>query len=598
MKVPHISFIFNREKNMAFDGITTAALVKELNAELEGGSITRIIQPEKDELMLSIKKDRAQKQLLISANASLPLVYLTEQKKEAPLTAPVFSMLLRKHLQGGQILSVSQPSLERIIIFSISHFDEMGDLREMKLIAELMGKYSNIILTDEENRILDSIRRVNSSMSSLREVLPGKDWYIPGELQKEDPLQQDEVQFGEKLSGTKGPLSKALPRTFAGFSTSFAEELLYEAGIDSRKSAEELTMEETAVLGAAFSGVMCKIRKGEFCPEIIFRNGEPYEFTCLPYRMFESDAYEKKVCDSVSAMLKDYYGGKERLSRIRQKSADLRHAARGAYERIARKLDLQKKQYADTEKREQFRIRGEMLNTYGYELKGGEKELRCINYYDNEEIVVPLDPMLSASENARKNFERYNKLKRTAVSLEGQIEETEADRDQLLGILNALDHAETEEDLNEIRREMSDYGFIRRKSESRKGKKRIPKSSPLSFRSSDGFEILVGRNNYQNEELSFKIASGNDWWFHAKGIPGSHVIIRSGDRDVPDRTFEEAAALAAYYSAGSDAEKTEVDYTKRRNLKKKNGGKPGFVIYHSNYSMMAVPDISGIRREN
>ena len=583
---------------MAFDGITTAALVRELNAELEGGSITRIIQSEKDELMLSIKKDRVVKQLLISANASLPLVYLTDQKKEAPLTAPAFSMLLRKHLQGGQILQVSQPSLERIIIFTVSHFDEMGDLREMKLIAELMGKYSNIILTDEDSRILDSIKRVNSSMSSLREVLPGKDWYIPEELQKEEPMKTGQAEFKEKLSGTNGPLSKALPRTFAGFSTSFAEELLYEAGIDSRKSAEELSEEETSSLAGAFAGAVQRIGEGQFLPEIIFRNEEPYDFTCLPYRMYDSDAYEKRFCASVSRMLIDYYGEKERISRIRQKSADLRHAARGAYDRVARKLDLQKKQFADTDKREQYRIRGEMLNTYGYELKGGEKELRCVNYYTNEEMVVPLDPMLSASENARKNFERYNKLKRTAVSLGEQIEETEADRDQLLGILNALDHAETEEDLNEIRREMSDYGFIRKKSEVRKGSKKIPKSAPLKFRSHDGFEILVGRNNYQNEELSFKIASGNDWWFHAKGIPGSHVIIRSGDREVPDRTYEEAAALAAYYSAGSDAPKTEVDYTLRRNLKKKNGGKPGFVIYHTNYSMMAVPDISGIQREN
>ncbi len=581
---------------MAFDGITTAGIAAELQETLAGGVISRIIQPERDELMLTVRSKGGQKLLLMSANASLPLIYLTDVKKEAPMTAPNFCMLLRKHLQGGQITEIVQPSLERIIMIGIMHRDELGDLCRKKLIIELMGKYSNIILTDDGDRILDSIKRVPSSVSSVREVLPGRNYFIPETTGKRNPLAASGEDFINGMEQAPGDVVHALYGTYTGLSPSAAEEFVYEAGIDGRCLFRDLKEDEKEALADVFLSRMAEIRSGHFYPNIVSCGGEPKEFGVFPYRMYAHDPYSAKAVGSASRMLIEYYGARERSTRIRQKSADLRHIVTTALERTNRKFAIQEKQLQSTEKRDRYRIYGEMLNTYGYSAPEGAKELVCTNYYTSEPITVPLDPELSASENAQRYFARYNKLKRTEEALKGQIEETAGDRDQLTACLTAIDLAENETDLSDIRRELSDFGFIQKKGPSRKGVRREAKSAPYLYRSSDGFLIYVGKNNYQNEELSFRIADGSDWWFHAKGAPGSHVIVKTGGRELTDRTYEEAGALAAFYSSKRKAPKVEVDYTLRRNLRKKNGGKPGFVIYHTNYSLMAVPDISSLTR--
>ncbi len=581
---------------MAFDGITVANLAYELNETLQGGGISRIIQSEKDELMLLIKSHRKPYLLLLSASASLPLVYLTDKKKEAPLTAPNFCMLLRKHIQGGQIVSVTQPSLERVLVFEILHHDELGDLRTKKLIIELMGKYSNLIFTDENNIIIDSIKRVPASMSHVREVLPGRTWFIPKTQNKLDPLTIDSVDFRYGMDATGTDIVKALYQTLTGFSAASSEEFVFESGIDARKTWKDLSDEEQTRLTDIVFEHIRDIKEHRFSPSIIEKAGEPLEFACYPPQSYRDSEHTIVEYESVSQMLEAYYGIREKVTRIRQKSQDLRHLVTNALDRTNKKFQLQTKQLQSTEKRDKYRIYGEMLNTYGYSAEEGASSFTCNNYYTNEDITIPLDPTMSAQENAQKFFARYNKLKRTAEALDGQLQETANDREQLESILTSIDLAETESDLSEIRRELSDYGFAQRKAAVKKGAKREAKSEPYAYRSSDGFTILVGKNNYQNEELSFKTAAGSDWWFHAKGMPGSHVIIKSGGKDVPDRTFEEAGALAAYYSSGRKAPKVEVDYTLRRNLKKKNGGKPGFVIYHTNYSLVAIPKIADIER--
>ncbi len=581
---------------MAFDGITVANLAYELNETLQGGGISRIIQSEKDELMLLIKSHRKPYLLLLSASASLPLVYLTDKKKEAPLTAPNFCMLLRKHIQGGQIVSVTQPSLERVLVFEILHHDELGDLRTKKLIIELMGKHSNLIFTDENNIIIDSIKRVPASMSHVREVLPGRTWFIPKTQNKLDPLTIDSVDFRYGMDATGTDIVKALYQTLTGFSAASSEEFVFESGIDARKTWKDLSDEEQTRLTDIVFEHIRDIKEHRFSPSIIEKAGEPLEFACYPPQSYRDSEHTIVEYESVSQMLEAYYGIREKVTRIRQKSQDLRHLVTNALDRTNKKFQLQTKQLQSTEKRDKYRIYGEMLNTYGYSAEEGASSFTCNNYYTNEDITIPLDPTMSAQENAQKFFARYNKLKRTAEALDGQLQETANDREQLESILTSIDLAETESDLSEIRRELSDYGFAQRKAAVKKGAKREAKSEPYAYRSSDGFTILVGKNNYQNEELSFKTASGSDWWFHAKGMPGSHVIIKSGGKDVPDRTFEEAGALAAYYSSGRKAPKVEVDYTLRRNLKKKNGGKPGFVIYHTNYSLVAIPKIADIER--
>ena len=583
---------------MAFDGITTANIVFDLNRLLTGGGISRIVQTEKDELLLTIKNQKKTYLLLMSASASLPLIYLTDRKKEAPLTAPNFCMLLRKHLQGGQMLSITQPSLERIIIFTVAHRNELGDMTEKKLILELMGKYSNLIFTDNKNTIIDSIKRVPSSMSSVREVLPGRLWFIPETQKKKDPLTETAEGFAMSMQDCPGSLGRALYQVYTGLSPAASEEFLFEAAVDPRQGWTDLSEKAKSALTDVFLSHMKDILSGHFAPNIVYKDTEPLEFGSFPYHMYADDAHTSENFESASSMLENYYGKKEAVTRIRQKSADLRHLVTTALDRTHKKYALQEKQMASTAKREKYRIYGEMLNTYGYEAQEGDKSLVCTNYYTGEEITVPMDPTMSASQNAQKYFARYNKLKRTAEALVTQMEETENDRDQLESILTSIDLAENENDLTDIRRELSDFGFVQKKHRAQKGARRPQKSLPYSYTSSDGFEILVGKNNYMNEELDFKIANGGDWWFHAKKMPGSHVIVRSRGQEVPDRTFEEAGALAAYYSSGRKAPKVEIDYTLRKNLKKKNGGKPGFVIYHTNYSLVAAPDISKIRRNS
>lgn len=574
---------------MAFDGITIANLVYDINQKAVSGRIAKIAQPEKDELLLTIKGNRENFRLLISANASLPLLYFTETNKPSPMTAPNFCMLLRKHIANGRILSVTQPGFERIVRFEIEHLDEMGDLRRKYLIVELMGKHSNIIFCDENDMILDSIKHISAQVSSVREVLPRRAYFIPHSGEKKNPLEITEEEFIPLIQGTPQPLSKALYMDLTGLSPVAAAEICHLASLDGDVSAKEFSEGELTHLYHALNWVMDDVRKGNFSPSIIYKGEKPVEFSSIPLTMMDGGEYQKTAFDSVSQVLERYYAEKNAVSRIHQKSTDLRKIISNALERSYRKLDLQTKQLKDTEKREKFRIYGELLNTYGYGLAGGEKSFKCLNYYDNTEITIPLDPTLTARENAQKFFDKYNKQKRTFEAVTEQLSQTRAEIDHLESISTSMDIARLEEDLVQIKEELTEYGYIRRHYSG--GKKVKITSRPYHYLSSDGFHIYVGKNNYQNEELTFKTANGGDWWFHAKGMPGSHVIVKTEGKELPDRVFEEAGALAAYYSRGRENDKVEIDYIQRKNLKKVPGAAPGFVVYHTNYSLLATPGI-------
>lgn len=574
---------------MAFDGIVIANLVRDMKEKLEGGKINKIAQPEKDELLFTVKNNRETLRLLVSASASLPLVYFTETNKQSPLTAPNFCMLLRKHIGTGRIIEVSQPGLERIIQLKIEHLDEMGDLCRKLVIVELMGKHSNIIFCKEDGTILDSIKHISAQVSSVREVLPGRPYFIPQTVEKADPLSIDEDTFQTLIHGTPAPIQKALYLKLTGISPMIGEELCHLASIDPDHSANELSQAELVHLYRTFHYMMEDVKNGRFQPVIIYHRGVPTEFSSLPLTCFDGGDYEAKPIASISELLESYYAEKNVITRIRQKSVDLRRIVQTALERNYKKYDLQLKQLKDTEKRDKYKVYGELLNTYGYELAGGEKELKCLNYYTNEEIRIPLDPQLTARENSQKNFDKYNKLKRTFEALTELTEETRREIEHLESISAAMDIALKEEDLVQIKEELMEYGYIKKRNLGSK-KPKIT-SRPFHYLSSDGFHIYVGKNNYQNEELTFKVANGNDWWFHAKGIPGSHVIVKTEGKELPDRTFEEAGALAAYYSKGRQNEKVEIDYIQRKHVKKAAGGAPGFVIYHTNYSLIAVPGI-------
>lgn len=573
---------------MAFDGIVIANLVHELNEKLTGGKISKIAQPEKDELFITIKNNRENYRLQLSVNASLPLVYLTENNKPSPLTAPTFCMLLRKHIGSGRIVKISQPGLERVLEFQVEHLDEMGDLCEKKLVVELMGKHSNIIFCTMDNIIIDSIKHISAQVSSVREVLPGREYFIPMTAQKKDPLTADESIFAETLSSSPAPAGKALYTSFTGLSPVMAEEFCSLASIDCDIPASELTEPELTHLSHTLVLMMDAVKEARFEPNILYRGEEPVEFSALPLTCFPPDC-RMQAFDSISAVLETYYASKNVITRIKQKSSDLRRIVATALERNYKKYDLQLKQLKDTEKRDKYKIYGELLNTYGYELTGGEKELTCVNYYTNEPVKIPLDPQLTAQENSQKYFDKYNKLKRTFEALNDLTLETKKEIDHLESVSTSLDIALKEEDLTEIKQELTEYGFIKKHGPS--GKKVKVTSKPFHYLSSDGFHIYVGKNNYQNDELTFKIATGNDWWFHAKGIPGSHVIVKSEGKELPDRAFEEAGSLAAYYSKGRGNEKVEIDYIQKKNVKKVSGAAPGFVIYHTNYSLVATPKL-------
>ena len=592
---------------MAFDGITIAALTQELSQKLTGGRISKIIQPEKDELLLTIKPKEGQYRLMLSADASLPLAALTQENKKAPLTAPGFCMLLRKHISGGRIVSVTQPGLERIIEFTVEHLNELGDLCQKRLIIELMGKHSNIIFCDDKGMILDSIKHISSLVSSVREVLPGREYFRVQTQDKEDLLlltKEDAKKdgmlrehlgkiFEEKLFGQAGACSKSFYRSFVGISPVMAQELMFRAGIDADRPWEAVGKAEREVFTEVAAQLIQKLADGNFSPRLVtdYRTGEILEFGVFPYAIY-ADALQKEY-ESVSELLFEYYGSKARQGRIRQKSADLRRIVSVALERQSKKYDLQLAQLKDTEKREQYKVWGELLHTYGYQAKGGEKSLTVPNYYTSEDITIPLNPEKSAMENAAGYFERYGKLKRTYENLTGLIKETEAGKEHLESVMAALEMAENEEDLAQIRDELIQAGYLKSHG---KGKKKNLKSEPLHFISTDGFDLYVGKNNYQNEEITFGLANGGDWWFHAKKRPGSHVILKTGGREVPDRAFEEAGRLAAHFSKSDREGKIEVDYIQKKHVKKPAGANPGFVVYYTNYSMLIDGDISGLKK--
>ena len=579
---------------MAFDGITIACLAAELRDSLLGGRIHKIAQPEADELLVTCKGTKGVQKLLISASASLPYFYFTQQNKTSPLTAPSFCMLLRKHIGSARITGITQPGLERVLFIDLEHLNEMGDLCQKRLIVEIMGKHSNIIFCGQDGKILDSIKHVSSHMSSVREVLPGREYFIPQTQDKLDPLEITEEIFLRQVCERPMQIGKALYHTCTGISPVMANEICCQASLDGAAIAQSLTENERLHLCRTFLRFMEQVKNAEFSPHMIYQGEEPQEYAAFPMDQY-SDAYTQKAFSSISELLETYYASKSTITRIRQKSADLRKIVQTALDRNRKKYQLQQKQLKDTAKKEQYKVYGELINAYGYGLEEGCKSFRALNYYTNEEITIPLNPDFSASDNAKRYFARYNKLKRTEEALNQQIQETFAEIQHLESIQTSLDIALQENDLAQIKEELMDYGYIRRKY----GKKQRTqgKSKPFHYISSDGYHMYVGKNNFQNEELTFKVASGNDWWFHAKQMPGSHVIVKSNNQELPDRTFEEAGQLAAYYSSGRTAPKVEIDYIQKKHIKKTPGGKPGFVIYHTNYSLVAEPDISHIQME-
>ncbi|HAH18397.1 MAG TPA: hypothetical protein DCL29_05250 [Eubacterium sp.] len=503
----------------------------------------------------------------------------------------MFCMLLRKHINNGRILKIEQPDMERVVVFYIEHRNELGDLCVKKLIVELMGKHSNIIFTTDDDIIVDSIKHVTPVMSSVRIVMPNQQYFIPKTSDKLNPLTVSKDEFIKKIKSSKGILYKAIYSSFTGISPVISQEICNLSGIDSNMPISEISDDFLIHLYNIYSNMMEDIKNNKFDPVIYYKNSEPVEFNSFGLSIYE-DSINMKL-STINEVILKFYAEKDKYSRIRQKSATLRHIVDTNLNKDRKKYDLQLRQLKDTEKADKFKVYGELLTSYSFNVEDGAKSFTTTNFYTGDEITIPLDEHKSAIENANKYFDKYNKLKRTKAALDEIIKETKESIDYLENISTYIDLATSEDDLTAIREELITSRYINKHVKDKRAK---IKSKPLHYISSDGYDIYVGKNNLQNEEVTFKIANTNDWWFHAKNMPGSHVIVKlkNDNKEMPDRVFEEAGAIAAFYSKAKGQSSVEIDYTKRKHLKKVAASKPGFVIYHTNYSLVANPDISNL----
>lgn len=579
---------------MALDGITTSAIVSELKSALVGGRIDKIHQPVADEIRMTIRGlGSGAKKIIISANSAHPRIHLTESTRENPMTAPLFCMVMRKHIAGGKIVDICQPNFERIIILRVESANEMGDITTKNLILEIMGKHSNLILTDENGKILDSIKRVTHEKSSVREVLPGKEYVFPPSQDKKNPLEAEQGDFLFSLHLQEGrKLQEFIYQTYTGISPIMAGEICSRAGVDASNSCQVTTLEEGEQLFTAFDKTMAEIKAAAYQPAIYYQkeNNRIVDFAVLEMTQFSG--LQKKSFNSVSALLEGFYQERDNEAHIRQKAHDMRRLVMSNIERCVKKKEIQLKTRRETKGMELWKKKGELLTANIYAVPQGVTTFKTIDYYeaDMPEIEIAIDPAKTPAENAQKYFSKYNKAKRTLAALEIQEKQNEEELVYLESVLNALDNAKDDADLSEIRTELAESGFIRRQVQ-KKGAQKPKKSKPLHYVSSDGYDIFVGKSNLQNDELTLRMAEPTDIWMHTKDIPGSHVIIRTnGQSELPEATMEEAANLAAFYSKAKNSSMVPVDYTQRKNIKKPNGAKPGMVIYLTNRTIYITPD--------
>lgn len=575
---------------MPLDGVTLAGIVDELTCKLLGGRVDKVTQPESDEIILTIRGRGENHKLLLSANASAPRLHFTATQKVSPLQAPMFCMVLRKHLCGGKLLAITQPDFERIVELDIESPNEMGDRSVKKLIIEIMGKHSNIMLVSDTGAILDAARHISHDTSSVREVLPGKAYMRPPSNGKTSPLEADADIFMQKLSkedkaGIK--IQQALYQSFNGVSPVMASEICLLAGVAPDEFTGTLSEAARSRLYEAFTGVFAEVRQGCFSCQAYFDDqNKAVDFTARPLTLYAHHRVETFA--SPSAMLEAYYRQRDADYRIAQKTADLRKLVAGHMERCVKKRLLYEKTQIEIQDRDRFRMYGELLTAYIHEVEKGADCFVALSFYNpGEEVEIPLNPMLTAPENAQAYFKQYNKQKRTFAALQEQMKQNDDDLSYLESVSVALQTASDEGDIADIRSELAGQGFVKKKHVLRA--KVQKKSKPLHFVSSDGFDIYVGKNNTQNDELTLRFAQNGDLWMHTKDIAGSHVIVRTNGAALPDRTISEAANLAAFYSKGRGSSQVPVDYTPVKHVKKPNGAKPGYVIYDHHKTAYVTP---------
>lgn len=576
---------------MALDAICVSCLADEIAEKITGGRIDKIYQPEKDEIVLSIRTFAENYKLVLCANSTYPRVHFTTVNKKNPQTAPLFCMLLRKHLQSGKVLSVRQVGFERIVEFEIESYDELGDLTVKKLIIEIMGRHSNIILTIND-KIIDSIKHIDLTVSSVRQVLPGFLYEYPPERDITPLICADE-SLEIDISAKGEPTNKSIMSAVSGISPLTAREIVYSCFGTADIRNEQITDKKR--LAYEILRFADKVKKKDFKPNLIIDavTDKPIDFSAIPINQYENAARIEEN-SSMSEIIDKFYSKKDAAERMRQKSADLVKLLNTNRERAAKKQGILLATLKDAENKDKYKIYGELITANLYRIAEGDREAVVENYYeaDMPTVKIPLDAFLSPSQNAQRYFKRYQKAKNAEIEAAKQLKENEAVLDYLESTLVSVLNAESESDLNAIRTELAQQGYLKR-TVLKKSKKLPNNSKPMHFISSDGFDIYVGRNNTQNDYLTLKLANSNDIWFHTKNIHGSHTIIKLGlDKNVPETTMTEAAQLAAYYSKARESSQVPVDYTLVKNVKKPNGAKPGMVIYDYYNTIYVKPDNS------
>lgn len=577
---------------MALDGLVIHCIVNELNKKLLGGKIDKVYQPENDEVVLHIRNNKENFKLVLSCSASNPRVYLANNyKKENPINAPMFCMLFRKYIQGGNIVNISQIGFERIIKISVESFDELKEKTTKDIIIEIMGRHSNIILTHSlDNKIIDSAKRIPPSVSRVRQILPGQTYVLPPKQDKLNPI--DEVSlnlFVDTLTSFNGPIFKAIYSKFLGVSPVIAKEICFRANIDENTLIDEISSNDISKVYKEFHNLFKFINDNMYNPSMVIDESidKVLDFSCINLSQFSNLSIIND--DSISKILENYYATKDIKDRIHQRSSDLRKSISIKLDRLYNKLNKQEKELIESENAEIYKIKGELITSYIYMIEKGIKSVEVANFYDPEykNITISLNPNFTPSENAQKYFKKYNKMKTAKKEITSQIEITKEEINYLENIILSIENCENLAELMDIREELSKVGYLRAKNNIKKETKLTTK--PHEFISSNGFKILVGKNNKQNDNLTLKIASNEDIWMHTKNIPGSHVIIKTEGKEVPDETIFEGAMLAAFFSKSKMSSQVPVDYTKKKNVKKPNGSKPGMVIYETNSTIYVTP---------
>lgn len=584
---------------MAFDGITVSAIKAEIEDKILGGRIDKVYQPEKDEIILGIRSMGQAYKLLLTSNASNPKFHFTQTNPSNPMTPPLFCMVMRKHLQSGKIIKIEQPDFDRILNIYVESLNELGDYSVKKLVLEIMGRHSNIILTDENNTILDCIKHIGHDTSSVREVLPGREYTLPPSQGKINTLELDDNNFKEVLGNNPSfEIQSVIYKNYTGISPIAASEICYRANVNGSTPVEALTDIQKEVIFNEFAKLVEDIKANRFYPESITNEkGKTIDFS--PIEMSQFNGFEIKKYTSISELIESFYANRDFAYRIGQKTQDLRKLITQNIERCIRKKDIQMQTLRSIKNRDELRLKGELLTANIYSIKKGMTTVELPNYYsENQELVaIELDSNKTPSENAQKYYKAYNKAKRTFEALKDQIKSNDEELAYLESVLTSVNNCTDEQDVKEIRRELREEGYVKKvKNQKDKSKKH---SVPLHFISQDGFDIYVGKNNIQNDELTLKFARPRDIWMHTKNIPGSHVIIVANGQTIPDTTLNEGAMLSAFYSKAKNSSKVPVDYTEKKNVKKPNGSKPGFVIYETNktaYITTSEEEIKKIRR--